>query len=346
MDEQVLLAPWRQLLEDRARQAVETLAQVPGLLGLILCGSIGRGEDWPLSDVDMIPIYEDGRAEAAAREVEARRLELLDWWAAEGSCTCLDVGKLAFTRAEVVSALAAVPSEAAGQLGDPRWFHSLDKAYRGRAAFDPTGLATALSQWFTAARFAPEVVDGRLAAHRRRMLEQREQAAVALGRGDTPAAAIALREGLHALTRYLMEGWGERDNSWGRFGTRFERAAAARGEGELVAGIMALYRLTPDEVARRMVLAPQGVRHRHRLSLAARRLVAEPATAAQDARDVLLVFSTRETRYRRPPFAAWVGLDTDPATLNDHLDEYSRLLARSHQAASEGSWSAGGLGIH
>ncbi len=321
-------APWHRLLEERARQAVDALARVEGVLGLLLAGSIGRGEPWPLSDIDVIPIYEDERAETAAAEVEAERNELLDWWAAEGHCTCLDVGKLRFTRSEAAQATALPPAEAARYLDDPRWFHSLDKGYRGRAAFDPEGLATRLSRWLTEARFAPEVARERLQMHWRQVGEAYEEAVAMLGKQETLAASIALRESLHALTRYLIEGWGGRDNSWARFATRLELRAAERGEEDLVAHVMTLYGLTPEEVVRRMALAPEGIRQRHRLSLQGRRLVGESVTEQQDARDVLLVFSTREVRYQRPPYGEWVGLELDRTTLGKRLDEYGHLLKR------------------
>jgi hypothetical protein len=327
--EQGLLSPWRQILVERAQQAVDALASVPGVLGLILCGSVGREEAWPLSDIDVIPLYEDGWAERAASEVEARRHELLDWWTDEGYCASLDVGKLAFARSEVVQALTFPPSQATRYLDDARWFHSLDKGHRGRAAFDPEGLATALSRWLTEARFAPDVVRGRLATHWQQTLARYEQAAQALDEGNSLAAAIALGESLHVLMRYLMESWGGRDNSFARFGTRFERTAIERGERELADDVMALYDLVPEAVARRMAVAPHGIRYRHRLSLQARRLVGEPVTADQDARDVLLVFSTMMIRRGQPPFAEWVGLETDHTTLTGRLDQYRRLLERA-----------------
>jgi hypothetical protein len=323
-----LLAPWRQVLEERVRQAVEALAQIPGVLGLILCGSVGRGEAWPLSDIDMIPIYEDGQVKRAAGEVEVRRLEFLDWWVPEGLCTSLDVGKLRFSRSEAEQAVGLPPGAATRYLDEPRWFHSLDKGYRGRAAFDPEGLASALARWLTDARFAPEVVRGRLETHWRQAQERYAQARQTLEVGDALAAAIGLRESLHAIMRYLMERWGGQDNSWARFGTRFERKGIERGEGELVAEIMALYGLAPDEVGRRMALAPHGVRYRHRISLEARRLVGETVTDGEDARDVLLVFSTQHVRYGRPPLEAWVGLESNPAVLGGQIDEYGRLLER------------------
>ena len=177
---------------------------------------------------------------------------------------------------------------------------------------------------------------GRLEAHRRRVGEAYEEAVARLGEREALAASIALRESLHALTRSLIEGWGGRDNSWARFGTRLELLAIERGEGDLVARIMALYGLSPGEVACRMALAPQGIRERHRLSLQGRRLVGEPVTAEQDARDVLLVFGTREVRYRRPPYAGWVGLESDLTDVGERVAEYGHLLRGLDPTAGTG----------
>jgi predicted nucleotidyltransferase len=328
-----LLGRWRRLLAERADEAVATLAHVEGVAGLILCGSLGRDEAWPLSDIDLIVIYADGQAEQAARAIEQQRVALLDWWIDDGFCPSVDVGKLAFSRAEVKRALALPPADATAYLDDPRWFHSLDKAYCGRAAFDPEGSAATLARWLTEARFAPPVVRGRLAAQWRQTLEQSERAMAALGLGDTLTAARAFRESLHALMRYRMERWGGRDNSFARFGTRFERLAAERSEAALAASVMAFYGLAPGDVARRLAVAPEGIRYRHRLSFAARQLVGEPVTAEQDARDVLLVFSTAAIRRRQPPFAAWVGLESDRAILGSQLAEYQALLADIQQSA-------------
>src|SRR5687767_10133376 len=98
-------------------------------MGLILAGSVGRGEAWPLSDIDFLPIYDDGLEKQARSDVEAMRVELLDAWDPEGYWTSVDVGRLAFRRSEVVQALALPAHKAVLYLDDPRWFHSLDKGY-------------------------------------------------------------------------------------------------------------------------------------------------------------------------------------------------------------------------
>ena len=42
---------WQRLLEERVDEAVAALSAVPGVRGLVLGGSVGRGEPWPLSDI-------------------------------------------------------------------------------------------------------------------------------------------------------------------------------------------------------------------------------------------------------------------------------------------------------
>jgi len=85
---------WRELLDQRLAEAVADLGAVPGVRGLIVCGSIGRGQPWPLSDIDLVPIYA-GSFEPAG-EVKRRQALLIDWWASSGRAQTLDVGWLAF----------------------------------------------------------------------------------------------------------------------------------------------------------------------------------------------------------------------------------------------------------
>jgi hypothetical protein len=196
---------------------------------------------------------------------------------------------------------------------------------------DPEGLAAPFALWLTNARATPEVVAARLRYRWRGAVDARERASASLDAGDTMGAALAVRDGLGNVGTYLVERWGERDRSSARSGTLFERAAARQSEEGLAEQIMMLGGLSPADVARQMRIAPERVHARHRLSLLARRLVSEPVTPEQDARDVLGMFVSQELRYGKPPFEPWVGFETDPMLLTRQLEQYARLLNEARE---------------
>jgi predicted nucleotidyltransferase len=323
------LADWRSVLSRRVDVAVAALAAVDGVHGLMLAGGVGRDEPWPLSDIDLLPIYDDGLVEEARAGVERRRVELLSPWLDEGWWTGLDIGRLAFSRGEVVRALELDGQAVTALLGDDRWYHSLDKGYGGRAAHDPEGLAAALARWLTEHRFAPPVVRLRLARERRAVEESSHRLWVSLERRDLLEATKAVREAAKWLQARLLETWGERDASLARVGTRFEDLARARGRSEWVDALRVLGDLDDAAVERRMAEAPAWVWERHDRSWRARRHVGEAVTRLQDARDVLRVCAFYEARrVSTPPFPAWLAIPTEPAPLADKADRLSMLLGQ------------------
>lgn len=216
---------WRELLDERLAEAVAELGRVQGVRGLIVGGSLGRGEPWPLSDIDLVPIYADsaGSLEPAleverrhappsgpAREVERRHGLLVDWWAASGRAQTLDVGWLAFTDREVVEAVDSGPVEAAARMPDRRWLHGTDKAYGGRAAADPDGLAQAFVDWVNRVRFDPLVVAVRTRLWWQQALDARRDTAAAMAeqdparRADLAPAWLRERIDLAASARRLV----------------------------------------------------------------------------------------------------------------------------------------------
>ena len=141
-----MVGRWRDLLAERTEEAARMLGAVPGVHGLVLGGSVGRGEAWPMSDIDLLPIC----AVEAHAGIAQRHAELIDWWAASGRAQTLDVGWLAFTPDEVRAAVAGGAEGAVARMGDRRWFHGIDKAFGGRGVADPEGLAESFARWATA----------------------------------------------------------------------------------------------------------------------------------------------------------------------------------------------------
>ncbi|MGP3931355.1 nucleotidyltransferase domain-containing protein [Nonomuraea sp. KM88] len=316
---------WRELHRDRVDEAVRRLSAIPGVHGLIVGGSVGRGEPWPMSDIDVLPLY-DGDPERTAAHVEREQAELVDWWAASGRAQTLDLGWLAFTVAEAREAVSADAAWAVERLTrDRRWFHGMDKAFRGRPA-DPGDLLTGrFVAWLTEMRFHPAVVEARIGWWSRSAAEARDRAHRERAAQRLDAATYELREAARALRLAVLERWGERLGSMGREWTRFERMAAARGEEALAERIALLAGARAGDAAERERLAPPWLRERIDLCWEARQAVGEQVTYQQNARDQLAAFDVHVARHRPDLAGPWTG-SPDPA-LDDRLRRLDVLLA-------------------
>jgi hypothetical protein len=323
------LADWEAILARRVDEAVVTFSAIEGVRGLILAGGLGRGAPWPLSDIDLLPIYADRSGEPARREVERRRVALLEPWIAEGWWTGLDIGRLAFAEDEVTRVLNAPEPAFSALLHDERWYHALDKGYRGRARYDPDGLAGSLAAWFTAHRFHPEVVAFRLMRERREITSAQRQLHDCLMHGDLLGGAVQIESAVKWLRIWLLEGWGERDNSLGRIGTRFAELARRHGRRDLVDELEALCDLDEASVWRRLAEAPDWVHERHDRSYRARRHVGEEVSRLQDARDTLRVCTVYAMR--RPlsqPYPSWLAIPANAELLEEKAERLKTLIRR------------------
>lgn len=313
---------WRQLLEERLEEAVAALSSVPGVRGLVLAGSVGRGEPWPLSDIDMLPISAVGADTEV--EIEHRRSTLIDWWAASARAQTLDIGWLRFTDHEVAHAIGLGAAETAHLMHDRRWFHGIDKSYRGRGVGDPDGLAQAFATWATKIRFEPLVVAARVQQWKAQVNAAREHSIQAIGCDDRVAATLAFREAVRALRLVLLEGWGERLSSMGREWTRFERMARERGVPQLASQLATLADAHPDDALRRAKHAPAWLQERIDLAYAARQAIGERVTIEENARDQLAAFAVHIPKRTSPPWGKWIGIPAPD--LEDRLSELNEVI--------------------
>jgi predicted nucleotidyltransferase len=317
---------WQQLLEQRLQEAITVLGQTPGVHGLIVAGSIGRGSPWPMSDIDLLPIYATSTdpAESAIR-LDQRRAELVDWWAASGRAQTLDVGWLAFTTTEIREAVAAGPEHAATRIADPRWFHGIDKAYGGHAADPGDELGGAFADWIAGARFHPAVVTTRIATWRQQATDALAEAAQT--QAEDPARAThLLRVSARALRMVLIEQWGERLGSMGREWTRFERMAERHGQPALAGRVAVLAGADPATAVQRAELAPHWLQERIDLCYAARLAVGEDVSWAENARDQIAAFTVHVVNRHSDLDGPWTSTP-DPA-LDVHLAELGELVTQ------------------
>jgi hypothetical protein len=306
---QTFLDEWEAILARRVSEALDTFRTVEGVHGLVLAGSVGRGEPWPLSDLDLLPIYADDALDSAPAEIDRRRQILLTRWITEGWWTGLDIGRLRFTRSEVERALQSDEARVLELLIEDRWYFSLDKGFGGRALLDPDGLATALAHWFTTHRFTPPVVAFRLARERHELELAVCRCAEAVQARDHLTATMEMREAVKWVQTWQLEQWGHRDNSLGRLGTRFAVQAQTHGTASLVGTLNELSDLDTASVWCRLEMAPDWVHERHDRSWRARRHVGEPITRLDDGRDSLRVCALYGIRrVTAPPYPAWLAI--------------------------------------
>lgn len=317
---------WKQLLDQRLHEAITVLGQTPGLHGLIVAGSVGRGKPWPMSDIDLLPIYTDSTDPAeSATQLDQRRAALVDWWAASGRAQTLDVGWLAFTTTEIRDAVAADPEQAAARIADPRWFHGLDKAYGGHAADPDDELGNAFAAWIRTVRFHPAVVTARIKIWHQQATDALAEATHAQTDDPTKATHL-LRVSARALRLVLIERWGERLGSMGREWTRFERMADRHGQRSLASRIAVLAAADPSTAERRAALAPPWLQERIDLCYAARVAVGEDVSWAENARDQIAAFTVHVVRHRPDLDGPWTNTP-DPA-LDAHLTQLRELITQ------------------
>lgn len=321
------LANWEAILAHRVDEAVSAFSAIDGVRGLVLAGGVGRGQPWPLSDIDFLAIYDDDQVAEARSEVKRRSAAMHARWIDEGWWTGLDIGKLAFGRHEVARVLASKSAPVTEVLQDERWYHSLDKGYQGRLVFDADGGADDLAGWLTAHRFNPPVVQFRLARERREVEDAHRQLCAGLECGDVLTATKALRVAGKWLQFWLLEQWGERDASLARVGTRFEGVARTHGRPEVVDAVNRLNDLDEGSVEWRMKAAPAWVWEWHDRSWRGRRQIGEAVTPLQHARDVLRVctlFDLRRIVDR--PFPSWLAIPAEVGVLKEKASLLSALL--------------------
>ena len=313
------LERWRDTIDLRAEEAVNDVSAIPQVEGIILGGSVGRGQAWPLSDVDLIYITGDDCDRDLPRRVDKIGQGLYEIQACDGWSTSIDVGKLFLTQGEA-SGLVAGRCTLENLMGSERVFHALDKCYGGRPVFVTEGCDTAwLAALLTRERFSEPVVRTRQRERLSTASKHLKEARRHLKGNDLVSAAVSVEKTARPLVPFLLENWRESDRSFGRVFTRFLREADQHGSGGIATRALDLFSLEDDDVDRRFASAPPHVVERHDRSYAARRFIGETITKPDDRRDVLYAFSWYAIRSGEVE-TEWVGLETQLSAVTERLE--------------------------
>ncbi len=294
----VITKYWRELLDARADEAVAALLALDCVEDVVVGGSLGRGDPWPLSDIDLIGIVR-GDVQGALETIVPVRDELIGWWASSGRAQSLDIGWICFTATEAQSVVDAGSDGLLAALAEARWLHGTDKLAGGHGALSD-GVGSDLAALATETRFWPEVREVRREFWMARATTAINDAQEALAAGDDVRAAERAAA-IGSLAVALLESWGEREGGMARFATRFERIAAARGHADLalVAGS------SPGEVCERATDLPPLLQLRVELAFEARSTIGEAVTWDQNLRDQVLAFQTLAPRRKSVQVGSW-----------------------------------------
>jgi predicted nucleotidyltransferase len=188
------LERWREIIDLRAEEAVEAISAIPQVVGIILGGSVGRGQAWPLSDIDLIYVA----ASTCDRDLPRRIVEigrrLSENRVSYGWSTSIDVGKLFMTQREAFD-LTTGRVSLESLMGSERVFHALDKCNGGRPAFVSEACDTArLAALLTKERFSEPVVRARQRERVGTASRKLQEAGHHLGQNDMVSAAVSVEQ--------------------------------------------------------------------------------------------------------------------------------------------------------
>lgn len=176
---------------------------------------------------------------------------------------------------------------------------------------------------------AEYIVQYRIDHARRQDEASRTAARLHAKRGEMRMATLALWKAIQWRQIGLMESWGRRDNSLGRFGTRFRRAASERGMDGIADVLDRVAGLDDEHLVRRMREAPWWVWQRHERSLAARVVAGEHVSVRDDQRDTLRVsamYAARRHLADTTGFPAWLDIVPTHTALSDRIERLRSVI--------------------
>ncbi len=288
---QEYLANWKQILQDRTSEAIERIASVSGLAGVILGGSVGRGTAWPISDIDLIYVIAKDADENLPNRIDDLSLAITREWSRDRWATSVDAGRLHFTAAEAEDLIQG-KRHLAELMADDRTFHATDKSHLGKPVYASAGCDTsALADLLTTGRFDERVVHARQIERTKRTTRLVRRFQSELDSDDLIGASITIQELGRVFIPFLMERWGQGDRSFGRVFTRFCRLAQEYHEQRIMEELVGLFSLASDQVETRFSEAPTHVVERHLMSYPSRLAVGEDVNELDDKRDALYAYT-------------------------------------------------------
>lgn len=331
------LERWRDRLARVEKEETTYFAGLPYVRGLAVIGSVGRGTQWPLSDLDLLAVADPWQGEDPEwplRREESARNERLR---AAKIPNPIEVGNWVLLTEEVRDAVASDDDTFLCLLDHPHWLGVVLKSAGARVVQDFDGCLTKFVDRCNRVLWSEQFV--RL--WRRRVVEDAgtriERASQGLREGDPAAASLQLTLAAQAMTAGMYTVWRKLPESITRGVTRFLTAVSEAGDEEVGRHFLSAARLREHEVQERFAAAPPVAWHERDVWLAIRRGSGEHVDELAATRDLLhtsLCVAATLRESLSPPYPPWTGVSADEAVVQGQLSAAQQIFARVGRACT------------
>lgn len=327
---ELALHDWQARIARVEAQEAAHFAGLPYVRGVAVIGSVGRGTQWPLSDIDLLIVADPVQGADPESFVRAEEEERNRRLHAAGIPNVVEAAGWVLTTSDVQAAVAADEEAFLRILEHPHWLGIVLRVGGPRVAHDPGGATAQLI-----ARCQAAFEDERFLSLWQEMAQRAqrdglEEAARHIARGDWPRASRAVIRSDGTAGCYAR--WRGLPQSLCRGVSRFLRAAQVAGEPELGALFLTANRLRGEEIAERFGSVPSEGHRERDVSLAVRRQMGEGVTELEAARDLLHVSTRIALRARAETWPAWTGVTGDEAAVRAQYEAAAELLRRLEAA--------------
>jgi predicted nucleotidyltransferase len=341
---ELALDDWRARIERVAEEESRFFAQLPYAKAVAVIGSVGRGEPWPLSDVDLLLITDlpgDTNAQAVVGEVEAERRKRLE-----------DARIPVEVEADLWAALRLTELAEACQEDDDSFLHRMEHWYwRGivtksqgaRVVKDTSGYLKRFLErskdLFKSSRFR----DSWLGVELGEASDAVQSGTEAIRQQDWQEAAWKLLSLTGNIICGCYAAWSVGPQSLVRCITMFEKVAEAEASQPLASLVTRLARLDEADCSSRLDSLPAAGRHEIDVVYEIRRETESGVSRLSVARDML--HATAQIQRKSPTSGTWDGwehLDHHGSSVGTQRDAAQQLIGYLHEAKDSLSDCIGG----